>query len=481
VTRRKLRFQDHLLLLVLLAEAPAWLTAVVLLWHWEVDPPFRGILLLFVTAAAVGGALAVRNRAIRPLRALANLLQAIGEGDYTLRGQDADAKDAVGEVMVEANALGHIVREQRLGALEAGTLLNKLMANVDIAVFALDAERHLRLANRAGEALLGASAGELLGRRAEDLGLAPILAGESPHFRPGGGSVINHAFPGGAGRWEVRRRSFREGGKPHELLVISELSRALREEERQTWQRLVRVLGHELNSSLAPIKSMADTLRSLVAREPLPGDWREDAESGLVIIHDRAESLGRFIAAYARLARLPPPARRVVELTALVNRAASLHGQGVQVEAGPDVHLHVDGDQIEQVLINLIKNAVEATGGNGGVRVRWRVANDSLEVEVEDDGPGLANTENLWVPFFTTKRGGTGIGLVLSREIIENHGGTITLENRVRATGCVARIRLPLPLPHGDRSTDGRYEVERSEDHAPGRVADQEFLRRDPD
>ena len=448
MSRDKLRFQDHILLLVLLGEAPAWLTAAFLLWRWDGDPALRAILVIIVTAAAIGGALAVRNRAVRSLRALANLLQALREGDYSLGGQDADAEDAVGEVMVEANALSHTLHEQRLGALEAGALLNKLMADVDIAVFAFDAERQLRLANRAGEALLGASAGELLGRSAEELGLTPILAAELwGRLPPGRGCVINHAFPGGAGRWEVRRRSFREGGRPHELLVISELSRAVREEERQTWQRLVRVLGHELNSSLAPIKSTAATLRSLIAREPLPGDWREDTESGLAIIHDRAESLGRFIAAYAQLARLPPPARRDVEFASLVRRAASLHGKLVVVETGPDVQLHVDGDQIEQALINLIKNAIEATDGAGGVRVRWRAATDGLQVEVEDDGPGLAHTDNLWVPFFTTKQGGTGIGLVLSREIIENHGGTITLENRVRGTGCVARISLPFPVP----------------------------------
>jgi two-component system, NtrC family, nitrogen regulation sensor histidine kinase NtrY len=454
VSRRKLRFQDHVLLLALLAAAPAWIAAAVFLWRWDADPALRGVLFVVITAAAIAGALAVRERAVRPLRSLANLLQALREGDYSLRGQDADAKDAVGEVMVEANALGHILHEQRLGTVEADTLLDKLIADVDIAVFAFDDERCLRLANRAGEALLGASAGELLGRSAEALGLTPILAGESwDGLRQGKGFVISHAFPGGAGRWEVRRRSFREGGKPHELLVISELSRALRDEERQTWQRLVRVLGHELNSSLAPIKSMAATLRSLIGREPLPEDWRDDAESGLTIIHDRAESLGRFIAAYAQLARLPPPSRRVVELGALVRRAASLHGERVQVESGPAVQLHVDEDQIEQALINVIKNAVEATDGGGEVSVRWHAANGSLELEVEDDGPGLANTENLWVPFFTTKRGGTGIGLVLSREIIENHGGAITLENRVRSTGCVARISLPLAVAHGEPAT----------------------------
>jgi signal transduction histidine kinase len=250
-------------------------------------------------------------------------------------------------------------------------------------------------------------------------------------------------FPGGGGRWEIRRRSFREGGKPHELLVISELSRALREEERQAWQRIVRVIGHELNSSLAPIKSMAGTVRKLLARQPLPTDWRDDAQAGLSIIHDRAESLERFMGAYARLARLPPPTRRDAELGALVRRVASLHETRIWVEPSQNLRLSIDPDQIEQVFINLMRNAVEATGETGGVRVRWRAEGAAVVIEVEDDGPGLARTDNLWVPFFTTKPHGTGIGLVLSREIVENHGGNIALENRVGAKGCVARVRLP--------------------------------------
>jgi nitrogen fixation/metabolism regulation signal transduction histidine kinase len=258
------------------------------------------------------------------------------------------------------------------------------------------------------------------------------------------GHIVSHVFPGGAGRWEIRRRSFREGGRPHELLVISDLSRALREEERQAWQRLVRVIGHELNNSLAPIKSMAGTLQRLIGRQTLPDDWREDANAGLAVIHDRAESLSRFIGAYARLARLPAPTRSSVDFPALLRRVASLHGEIVEVGPGPQVELDADADQLEQVLINLVKNAVEAAGALGSVRVRWRSEDGDLKVEIEDDGPGLARTDNLWVPFFTTKPGGTGIGLVLSRTIVENHGGTVSLENRTTGHGCLARIALPL-------------------------------------
>jgi nitrogen fixation/metabolism regulation signal transduction histidine kinase len=438
VTKRsRWRFQNRVLLPALVAAGPAWLLVAVLLWRLDAAPSLRWTLFGFVTAFFLLGLAAVRQRVVQPLRSLANMLEALREGDYSMRGRNVDPEDSMGEVMVEVNSLGRTLQDQRLEALEAGALLQKVIADVDIAVFGFDSHLRLRLVNRAGESLLGGGADELRGRSAAQLGLDRMLAEPS-------GRIVTHVFPGGAGRWEVRRRSFREGGRPSELLVISDLSRALREEERQAWQRLVRVIGHELNSSLAPIKSMAGTLRKLILRESLPADWRDDARSGLTIIHDRAESLERFMGAYARLARLPPPTRRDTDFAALVGRVASLQGGRVTVEGGPALRLAIDPDQIEQVLINVIRNAVEAAGENGGVRVRWRSDEDHLVTEVEDDGPGLARTDNLWVPFFTTKPGGTGIGLVLSRDIVENHGGAITLENRAAARGCIARVSLPL-------------------------------------
>jgi nitrogen fixation/metabolism regulation signal transduction histidine kinase len=424
------------LFLVLLAIAPGAIGTVVLLYVSGVTPSLRWTIIGFLSLAVLIAVVAVRRHVVRPLQTLANMLEALREGDYSMRGRNVDPEDSFGEVMVEVNTLSRTLYDQRLEALEAGALLQKIIADVDIAVFAFDAALRLRLVNRAGEALLGGRIEKLQGRGAAELGLAGMLAEPS-------GRIVAHMFPGGGGRWEIRRRSFREGGKPHELLVISDLTPALREEERQAWQRIVRVIGHELNSSLAPIKSMAGTVRKLVGRQPLPEDWRDDAQAGLSIIHDRAEALERFMGAYARLARLPPPTRRNAELAALVRRVASLQETRIAVEPGAAMHLWIDPDQIEQVFINLMRNAVEAAGEKGGVRVRWRSDGDAVVVEVEDDGPGLARTDNLWVPFFTTKPHGTGIGLVLSREIVENHGGTIALENRVGAKGCIASVRLP--------------------------------------
>ncbi|MGA8277683.1 MAG: ATP-binding protein [Rhodanobacteraceae bacterium] len=384
----------------------------------------------------------LRRRLLFPLYTLSNLLEALREGDYSMRGSRARHGDAIGEVVSEINALSRTLREQRLAVEEKSALLAKVIAVLDIAVIAFDAEHYLKLANPAAERLLGSTLADLDGRSAHALGLDDWLTIDDAR-------IVDRMFAGGGGRWEVRRARFRENGRPHDLLVVTDLSRALREEERLAWQRLLRVLGHELNNSLAPIRSMAATLIKLLARDPLPHDWREDARGALDVIGERAEALARFMSRYTALARLPPPTPRECAFDKLAQRVAQLEQRiQVAVDSGPQVTLRADPDQIEQALINLVKNAADASldtmGGDGVVGLRWYCDARALIAEITDDGPGLPPSENLFVPFFTTKPGGSGIGLVLARQIIEAHGGSLTLKNRSDARGCVARLRLPL-------------------------------------
>jgi nitrogen fixation/metabolism regulation signal transduction histidine kinase len=438
----RMKFERRVTFLALAAGFPAVLLCALLLWYDDYSARVQWTVDLFLTLFWLGVALNLKQRIVRPLQTLSNILAAIREGDYSIRGRRATEGDALGEVMLEVNDLGQTLREQRLGALEATALLRTVMAEIDVAVFAFDGEKRLRLVNRAGERLLAQPATRLLGRTSSELGLAACLDrenGEGPH-------TMQMVFPGGVGRWDIRRSTFREGGAQHQLLVLTDLSQTLREEERIAWQRLLRVLGHELNNSLAPIKSVAGSLAYLLGRQPRPADWDDDMQRGLEVISSRADSLARFVESYSQLARLPQPRFEPLDIGALVRRVASLETRlPVHVVPGPELVINGDDVQLEQLLINLVRNAVDASmETRGGVRVGWNQNNGQIEVWISDEGPGLANTANLFVPFFTTKAKGSGIGLVLSRQIAEAHGGTLTLENRPGLRGCQAMLRLPL-------------------------------------
>ncbi len=437
--KRALSHDMRIMLMVLAAGLAGVLVSMILLWTGDYTPKVQWTLAVVIVGLWLGFAFAVRERVVTPLQTLSNLLAALHEGDYSIRARGARRDEALGQVMLEANTLGETLYNQRMGALEATNLLQKVMAEIDVAVFTFDEQERLSLVNRAGERLLAQPAERLLERTASELGLTATLEGAPAR-------TFQKTFPGKTGRWGMRRSSFREGGRPHQMVVLADLSQALREEERQAWQRLIRVLGHELGNSLAPIKSMATTLVHLFQRDPPASDWKDDMKRGLDVIANRSESLSRFLTAYSRLARLPAPTFQTVEVGSWVRNVVALTTRlRVEVVSGPEVTLQADGDQLEQLLINLLANAVDAAlETKGGVQVGWLVNGGHIDLWVEDDGPGVPNTANLFVPFFTTKTGGSGIGLVLSRQIAEAHGGSLTLENRKTGRGCEARLRLPV-------------------------------------
>ncbi|HEX2140369.1 MAG TPA: ATP-binding protein [Woeseiaceae bacterium] len=431
---KRFSFESRLALLALAGGLPALITAALLLFTSDVPYGLAVLLFIVLASAWLSFSLAVRNRVTYHLNTLSNLLEALREEDYSMRSRRSREHGAMGDVFREVNVLSSTLRAQRVQAREASALLRKVLAEIDIAVFAFDGRERLMLVNRAGERLVEGAA---TGASAAELGLEDLLHVE-------GRKTIARRFPGGSGRWDVWTGSFRERGVPHYLLVISDLSRALREEERKAWQRLVRVMGHELNNSLTPIKSMAATLQTRLADGAAVDSLREDLGDSLGIIASRAEALGRFMTGYTMLARLPAPRRKTVRLRSLVERAAAIDTRMPVTVEGEDAEIAVDPDQLEQLIINLVKNAVDAAGGDGTVSVRWSRDAASLRLEVLDSGPGLSGTDNLFVPFFTTKPGGTGIGLVLCRQIAEAHEGTLSLENREDGRGCVARLELPI-------------------------------------
>jgi len=435
----RFRFDQRILLLALFAGLPALAVALILLWTGDYTPKVQWTLTALIVAVWTGCSFSVRHRVVLPLQTLSNLLAALRESDFSIRARGASGDDPLGAVMLEVNVLASTLHDQRLGALEASALLRTVMIEIDVAVFTFDRDHALRLVNRAGERLLAQPAEQLLGRTADDLGLSGCLEGPSPR-------IEDVAFPGGAGRFEVRRTTFRQGGVPHQLLVLADVSQPLRDEERQAWQRLIRVIGHEINNSLAPIKSIAGSLESMLARDSMPADWNEDMKRGLAVIAARSDSLSRFTTAYARLAKLPAPRLDEVHVPTLVDRVTGLETRlGVRVDRGPDVTIRADPDQLEQLLINLVRNAVDATlQTGGGVTLGWKREGRTLDLWIEDEGTGVPNPSNLFVPFFTTKPAGSGIGLVLSRQIAEAHGGTLTLENRPDRQGARAYLRMPV-------------------------------------
>jgi PAS domain S-box-containing protein len=438
-SRVRLPVESRVPLIVLVGGLPGVIISLIWLWTGEHGIEVRWTFTVVVMGAWLAAAAVARERVIRPIQTLSNLLSGLREGDYSVRGAGANEDDALGIAITEINALGNTLQAQRLGALEATALLRTVIAEIDAAIFAFDSEGRLRLVNREGERLLGQPIERLLGRGADTLGLDVYLRDDAPR-------TLELSRDGRMTRWEVRRREFRQDGLPHHLLVLTDVSHVLREEERLAWQRIVRVLSHEINNSLAPIKSIARSLQRVLKREPRAPDWEQEMSHGLDVIEGRSGSLSRFLQAYARLAQLPKPVRRPVDVEAWVRRVVDLEERmPVVLCPGPATTVLADRDQLDQLLINLVRNAVDAASDTGGgVRVSWTSDETSVVVSVEDEGPGLSNTANLFVPFFTTKPEGTGIGLALSRQIAEGHGGTLALENREDSTGARARLRLPL-------------------------------------
>src|SRR5467141_341176 len=433
---KPLSYEHRILLLAVAAGLPGSLIAMILLWTGDYSSRTIWTLGLLIVGLWLGFAVSVRHRVAFSLQTLSNLLAAMREEDFSVRGRGARRDDAMGEVMIEVNSLSQTLREQRLGALEATALLRAVMEEIDVAIFTFDNENKLRLVNRAGERLLARPVERLLGFTATELGLGASLEGDSVR-------TMELTFPGGSGRWGMRRGLFRQAGLPHHLVVLSDLSRALRDEERQAWQRLIRVMGHELNNSLAPIQSVAQSLESGLNSLRNEGDLHpeknrallDDIQQGFGIIRSRTEAL----------ARLPAPKLAPLSVHDWISRVAMLETRvKVKIQEGPEVTISGDADQLEQLLINLLHNAADAVLECGTqASVGWSSQDSQLEVWVLDDGPGIQNTANVFVPFFTTKPGGTGIGLALSRQIAEAHGGTLTLENRRGTRGCEARLRFP--------------------------------------
>ena len=454
-------FEHRVTRFSILLVAPGLLISGILIWMqpWSVQSKLILMGAELLASLLIGTAL--HDHIVRPLQTLSNVVGALRDEDYSFRARLAVPNDALGELSLEVNALADLLARHRTGVIEATALLQRVVEEVDIPIFAFDPARSLRLVNSAAEKLLHQPPAHLIGKTAADLNLEKCLSCENE-------SLVELHF-GTEARWFVRRSSFRQQGIPHTLVILSDVSRALREEERRAWQRLIRVLGHELNNSLAPIKSIAGSLNARLAASGIREGERQDFERGFNIIESRAASLNRFLQGYRQLAQMPPPSLQECSVSLIAKRVAGLETRvPVALIPGPEVRFQADPDQLEQMLINLLRNAAEAvlqmehagSNSNGSkdsraeqnVELSWKVMGDNLIIAIKDNGPGLMNPSNAFVPFYTTKPTGSGIGLVLARQIAEAHGGSLELENRVDQQGCIVRILLSL----NSATNDGR-------------------------
>jgi nitrogen fixation/metabolism regulation signal transduction histidine kinase len=418
---------------------PGLIFAAILLYQHQVSASPAILVAVCLLLYLVLVAASLTDGLIRPLQTLANVVSSLREGDYSFRARGASSRDAYGELAAEVNALADLLQKQRVRSLEATALLARILEVMHSPLYAFDRENVLQLVNEAGVQLLAVPHARCFGRTARELGLEALLASPDQSI---------HSFGSRPNRWLLRKATFRQDGAPHTLLLLADVSQPLREEEQAAWKRLVRVLGHELSNSLAPIKSIAGSLLARAAQ--LHGDetTEHDFRRGLSVVESRADSLHRFVQSYRILAQLPPPRLKLVQVAPLVDRVALLEQRApVQIDHGPPATLLADSDQLEQMLINLLANAVDASLANGArpVRIGWRVEESDVEVFVEDRGLGIANTENLFVPFYTTKPTGSGVGLALAQQIARAHGGEIRLVNREDNEGARATVRLPLP------------------------------------
>ena len=444
VKTRRRSFETRIKLLTALLCLPGFVMAAFLLWRLEVSAATAVIALGSLAFVSFVIAVSLHEHIVRPLQTLSNVVAALREDDFSFRARGAKVDDSLGELAREINALADMLQTEKVSALEATALLRRVVEVMDAPIMAFDPDSQLRLINRAAERVFGLAGERALGQTAANLHIADLLSEPAD-------ALVTLSSSGQQTRWIVRRTTFRQSGVPHTLLLLSDVSAALREQEREAWQRLVRVLGHELNNSLAPIKSIAGTLRSRLPEAALLSEQERDFDRGLSVIENRADSLNRFAQAYRMLAKLPPPVLRPVALRPLLERVIALEMR-LDVEIGdcPDLKVMADGDQLEQLLINIIRNAVDAalqnetTVARAAVEITWHQEPSSVVISVVDNGPGVTNPSNLFVPFYTTKPGGTGIGLVLARQIAEAHGGSLELITSGPESGCEARLRLPV-------------------------------------
>jgi len=437
-------FDTQLSYLPLLASLPSFILLLWVMFYAKISIYLILLVALFGSVSIFFCYVKLHQKSAYQFRSLSNLLDAMVQGDYSLRARSSHNNLALNELVLTINTLSERLNKQRMQSIESQLLLNTVIEHIDVAIVAFNDKDEVALVNPTAKKLLQLSADINQTLPSNQLAqLKPVS-----EFTSGQSEVVSLTLGNQQGKFKVHMEEFRASGKPHKLLFITDVRLLLRSEERNAWQSLVRVISHEINNSLAPIASIGLTLKRSLSRTEQANIEPESLIEGLNVITQRANNLTEFVNSYKKIARLPAPQKQKTSIIALLDKVTPLFQKHkIIIESQQDHLLDIDPVQIEQVLINLLKNAIEANQeakSESGIAINWQVTHNAFSLTIADNGIGISNLDNLFVPFYTTKKQGSGIGLVLCRQILEVHNGQLTLTNKPDNSGCLAIIELPL-------------------------------------
>jgi len=436
--KEKISHENKLLRLAFAIGLLPFFLLIIVLYQVSMSVYLKYLMVSLTLSFIVFGAFEIKRLVTTQLRTATNLMEALSIGDYSLRAVIHGEHSALNEFNNLLNSLAQAMTKQSLVNKERHILLHKVIDQIDVAIVAVDHQDCISLMNPSAEKLLDAQFELHQGCHIKALGLQDVLTNDYKQ-------VVEFEIKQHRKKVYLHSDEYFEEGKKHRLIFITDIQDILRDEERSAWQRLLRVLSHEINNSLAPIASISESLHSSTLQENSLLEM-SDFEQGLAVISERSHHLNEFIKRYQQLSKLPEPSKTVVNVQHLLITSAALFEQVTVNDIDASITCFIDESQLQQVLINLIKNALEATDSEGDmaqVIIDVNVKQTRFEITVTDNGSGISNMDNIFVPFYTTKNAGSGIGLVMSRQIMRNHGGDLLLNNRLDSLGAVATIIIP--------------------------------------
>jgi len=445
-TGNRLQHKDDQSFLALIICVPCLLVSAISLIVAGVSGYLVAFVIIVLSLLIIFVVMISKQRAEQQIRTLSNIIESMIDGDYSLRGR-LQHNQAFQELLILVNDLAETLSQHKIEAKESRLLLEKIMQQMDAMVLAVNEQGFIVMANDSAQKLLIGKDHD--SKNLQEIRLIELMLGKTISQASAG--IIEFDHKQLSGEHFLFKECFLSEGKQHHLYLITSAERLLIEKERKAWQSILRVLSHEMNNSLTPISSISQAMKQKLQNENKPLN-RSSLSDGVNIIQERADSLSSFIASYGQLSHLPQPNKSQFELNNLLIQLGKLFDDcqlqwptQSTVRTNPII-ITADKSQLEQVIINILKNAREAMAQcpKKVIEVSYLQDKKYLHLVISDQGMGIANKENLFVPFYSTKPQGSGIGLTLCRQILFNHGGLIKLTNRKDTTGAQAIISLPL-------------------------------------